>query len=232
MKFGILLVMVITVLSGSYHLQAQHVTDDSAAYTPIPIPTVKEKKSKIREAVESADVNKRISYFFSLQSGTLIGCRHCGEASGVSSTSSVINGITINKKIRAGIGLGFDSYTGWKTLPAYISLGYDLLGDKNRNAFFVQFNYGLSKAWLLTAFKGYSFERSEGGRMFAPQVGYRIKYHDLNLSFSLGAKFQRVFAYYAYPTTVWFNGDYRPSTSNTTIKQDMIRLMVTMAVGF
>jgi hypothetical protein len=210
-------------------LQAQHVTDDSVQYTPIPIPVVKEKKIDNADGTSKRD--RKVAYFLILQSGALVGCSQCGDATDVSFTTSAVNGVTIAKKIQAGIGVGFDTYLGWQTLPVYASLGYDLFGNKNGNAFFIRLNYGFSKAWRLDSFRGYSFQKAEGGRMFAPQAGYRIKYHDLNLSFAVGVRFQRVFSYYEYPTWTMVNGEYQPSTNNSIVKQDMTRLMITMAVG-
>lgn len=229
MRLGMRLLFTVAVFLIPDFLQAQHVTDDSVQYTPIPIPVVKEKKA--HDSGETSKRDRKVVYFLLLQSGALVGCSQCGDATDVSFTTSAVNGVTIAKKIQAGVGLGFDTYLGWQTLPVYTSLGYDLFGSKNGNAFFIQLNYGYSKAWRLESFRGYSFERAEGGRMFASQAGYRIKYHDLNFSFMAGVKFQRVFSYYAYPTWNLFNGEYQQGTNNTTVKQDMSRLMITMAVG-
>ena len=68
--------------------------------------------------------------------------------------------------------------------------------------------------------------------MFSPQAGYRVKYHDLNLSFAVGVKFQRVFSYYEYSAWTMVNGEYQQGTNNSIVRQDMSRLMITMGVGF
>jgi len=229
MRLGIRLLFAVGVTLVPNFLRAQHVTDDSVQYTPIPITAVEEKK--IDDGDKTSKRERKAPYFLILQSGAMVGCSKCGDATDVSFTTSAVNGVTIAEKFHAGIGVGFDSYLGWQTLPVYASLGYDFFSSKNGNAFFIQLNYGYSKAWRLHSFRGYSFHKAEGGRMFAPQAGYKIKYHDLNLSFTVGVKFQRVFSYYDYPSWAFFNGEYVPSTNNTTIRQDMSRLIIAMAVG-
>jgi hypothetical protein len=231
MRFRIGLAVCLVALLTSGFADAQHVTDDSAQYTPIPRPVSNKKENKIQND-QTQNTDRMIAYFLSLQSGTLIGCGDCAGANGVASTSAIINGVTIGNKLRAGAGMGFDSYGSWKTLPFYALLGYDLSGNKTKNAFFVQLQVGFSKAWLAQSDRGYSFQKAEGGRVFAPSIGYRINHHGLNVSFAVGAKLQRVFAYYAYPTGSWVNGEYRPGANETVVKQDMSRLMITMAVGF
>jgi hypothetical protein len=231
MRFRIGVAACLVVLLTFSFAEAQHVTDDSIQYTPIPKPVGNKKENKI-QGDQAQSSERKIAYFFSLQSGTLIGCGDCADTNGVASTSAITNGVTIEKKLRAGAGLGFDSYGNWKILPVYALLGYDLVGNKNKNAFFVQLQYGFSKAWLAQSYQGYSFQKAEGGRIFAPNIGYRINHHGLNVSFAVGAKLQRVFTYYTYPTVSWVNGEYRPGTNETVVKQDMSRLMLTMAVGF
>jgi hypothetical protein len=231
MRFEIHLLLAVVVFLGSDFLHAQNVNDDAAQYTPIPGPLVKEKKSAADEILETSSKDHKFAYFLFLQSGTLVGCSQCENAADVSFTTSVVNGVTIAKKFRVGVGLGFDTYSSWQALPVYASLGYDVFGNKNRNAFFIQMNYGYSKAWFLDSFPGDNLQKADGGRMFSPQIGYRLKYHNLNLSFGTGVKFQRVFSEYDTPIWTWFNGDTRPSTNRSTIRQDMTRIMIVMAVG-
>jgi len=204
----------LSVLLCSDQLSAQAIRGDSVYHTPI-----------------SKSPGKSINYFFYLQAGLLIGCSSCDDGKDVSSSTALVNGISIKKKLRAGIGLGFDSYVGWITMPTYASLSWDVFGNKNRNAFFVQVNYGVAKAWK-QSYQEYGFDKAEGGRMIYPLAGYRIKYHDLSIFLALGYKMQRVHSYYKYPTWNWVNGEFQQGTSSTTVKQDMNRLMITMALGW
>ena len=237
MTFRVTILVSMFILFSSEILKGQDFDADSIYYTPIPKTyglTGKETRVIRRNLQDTRDtiLTRGPVYFLSLQTGPLFGCSSCGDGEGVSFTSSFANGITIGKKIRIGAGLGFDSYTGWTTLPAFASLSWDVFGNRNCNAVFVQFNYGTSKAWIQKPYQGQGFKRSEGGRMLAPQLGYRIKYHDLNISLVIGAKLQRVFSFYENPTWHWVDGESRQGTSQSTIQQDMIRFMVTMSVGW
>ena len=226
----------VSIFLFSYNvLPAQDFDGDSVYYTSIPKPVVPHKKNRSARNEKFKDtvfLDQKPIYFFSIQSGSLIGCNDCSKGKDVSSTLSIVNGVTIRGKIRAGIGLGFDSYVGWHTSPAFVSLSWDVIGNKNRSAFFIQLACGYSKAWRQKSYQTYAFQKAEGGRMLAPQLGYRLKYHDLNLSLAVGTKLQRVFSYYEYPTWRWVNGAYQPGTDKSTIKQDMSRLTVTMIVGW
>src|SRR5689334_11137337 len=127
---------------------------DSVSYTPIPLPN---QQASLRSQTEDAFmVSQKPAYFFSVSGGTLIGCKCDGE--GVSSTFSVINGITIMKKIRTGIGVGFDSYYGWNTLPIFGMVSFDLWGNRNTSALFLQLNYGFAKAWRPETYQEYGFD--------------------------------------------------------------------------
>jgi hypothetical protein len=220
-------------------LLAQDVGADSVSYTPIPKTYGRKvRKEKTPKKMDTIFLNSmktssfKKNYFFSLQSGSLIGCASCLEGADVTSTLAVVNGITIGKKLRTGIGLGFDSYEGWKTIPVFASASWDWFGSKNQNAFFVQLNYGVAKAWRQKGYASYGYLRSEGDRMLSPQIGYRFKYHDLNLSLAVGAKLQRVFSFFEYPNWAWRDDRYVPTTTSSITKQDMNRFMVTVAVGW
>ena len=224
------------LLSVGSELCAQN-SDADSYYTPIPNPPSLSKRSKIGTKPYRKDTiflnrERKHYYFISLQTASLVGCNSCGKAKDVTTSISLLNGVTLGKKIRTGIGIGFDSYVGWQTLPAVASISWDVLGNKNRNALFIQLNYGFSKAWRQKSDQDYAYKRAEGGRMFSPVMGYRVKYHDLNLALAVGVRKQRVFSFYEYPTWNWVNGEYQPATTKSTIKQDMSRLMISLAVGW
>jgi hypothetical protein len=216
------------ILASTFGLQAQNV-NDSVSYTPIPLP-VGEKAFKEKPGMDSINGSEKPVYFFSLNVGSLFGCGDCVEAAGVSSTFSAVNGVAI-KKLRAGIGLGFDSYYGWNVIPLTGMLSLDLWGTRNTNALFLQLNYGQSKVWAVDAFERYGFERAKGGRMIAPLVGYRIKYHDVNITILAGVKWQRVTSHYSYPSWNWINGEWQQGTNTTQVEENMSRLMISLSVG-
>lgn len=206
---------------------AQNFDGDSIYYTAIPKPS----KRSVKAVTKSSEPNKSL-YFFSLQVGSLVGCNNYNDGKDITSSISVLNGITMGNKFRTAFGLGFDSYIGWHTLPVFLSVSYDLFGNKNRNAFFIQVNYGRAKAWRQKNYRDYAFKKAEGGSMFTPQVGYRIKYHDVRLALMVGVKFQNVRSFHEYPNWVWTDGGYKEVMNMSIVKQEMTRFMISLNVGW
>lgn len=202
---------------------------DSVYYTPI-----NKTKSKLKE---DEGVVKLIEYFFNIQSGALVGCNDCGKGKEFTFGVATAQGMTIGNKFRAGIGIGFDSYQNWQTLPIYGMASWDLIGNKTKNALFVQMNYGWAHPWFVRdgSYSNYSydpFSAVNGGRMLNPQIGYRISYYSLKLSLMAGYKFQRI-TYekhgYFYPNCPAC--DF-PQQSFDEITQDMNRVQLMMSVGW
>lgn len=181
-----------------------------------------------------ADEKKRIPYFFRLQTGALIGCNDCSEKKEISFTTSMVHGLTLRNKLRVGVGVGFDSYANWQTLPVFGSLSWDLLTDRNDNALFIQFDHGWAKSWPSITTRAYGYKGADGGRTYGLNLGYRIKYHDLRVSFALGLKAQNVLSYYEYPTYyISITGrqvEGNPSTQ--VIEEELRRFQLTMAIGW
>jgi len=207
---------------------AQHDDLDSVYYTPI-------TKSKQKYKVETPS-QKKIEYFFNIQSGMLVGCNDCGKSKDFTFSAATVQGITIGKKIRTGIGLGFDSYQNWQSLPLYGMISWDLIGNKNKNAVFVQMAYGWVHPWFVKdgAYASYvadPFSNVKGGRMINPQIGYRLRYYNLKLSVAIGYKFQRIF--YKRPSYSYCLAcDFGPQQSFDEITQDMNRVQLMMSVGW
>ncbi len=224
---------LIALLLTVTEIQAQNFDADSVYYTPIPA-GVEKQNHRIKAFQDTIKNDKKYSYFFTLQVGSLIGCNDCSEGKEITFASSTIHGITIGKKLRTGLGIGLDSYYAWHTMPIFGSVSWDIFGTKNTSALFVQFNYGWSKPWLNKSRREYGFEDVEGGRMVSTQIGYRLKYHDLRISLSVGTKYQRVFANYEYPTYYYTEeGLMVQGTSSTrTIQESMNRLMFSLTVGW
>jgi hypothetical protein len=223
------LVIFVGFVLTSQVIRAQNFDGDSIYYTPIP-------KNETDKKVSSESIDDKLFiYFFNLQVGPLIGCNNCGERKEITFTASTIHGITIGKKLRTGLGIGLDSYYSWQTMPLFASASWDLFGTKNTNALFIQFNYGWAKPWLNeSAQTSYGYKSVSGGRMINTQLGYRIKYHDLKISFGIGYKFQRASVHFEYPNYYyWFDGSPIQGRSSTMkIQEDMNRLMFSMAIGW
>lgn len=210
---------------------AQNYDADSVLYTPIP----KNGAKKIKLIDEGANT-KQIGYFFNVQVGSLIGCNNCGQGRDATFSAATTHGVTIGKKLRGGLGVGFDSYANWQTLPVFGSVSWDLIGNKNKSALFIQLNYGWAHPWFVrnNLYNNYTtdpYTGVAGGRMINPSIGYRLKYHDLKLSIGIGYKYQRIFyktpQYYVCP----FCDVYVPN-QNLEITQEINRLQLMMSVGW
>ncbi|MBS1486670.1 MAG: hypothetical protein JST43_03705 [Bacteroidetes bacterium] len=175
-------------------------------------------------------------YFFNVQSGALIGCNDCNNGKDVTFSFVTTHGITLGKKARVGLSVGLDSYQNWQTIPIAAIASWDLVGNKNSNALFLQLSYGWAHPWFVRdgAYANYNsdpFSNQKGGRMFNPQIGYRLKYHDLKLAFLVGYKYQSI-SYskiqYYYP---WYSMMQQPGITQD-VTQDMNRVQFMMSVGW
>lgn len=203
---------------------------DSIRYTPL-------KKPSLKIKIESDSISKTgplIGYFFTLQSGTLVGCKDCVGGKMVSLSSSLVNGITLSKKARMGAGIGYDTYRSWEVMPLFGTASWDLIGNKNKNAVVLQFSYGWAKPFPDPSQLDYGRHSVYGGRMVNPQIGYRIKYGNLKLALWVGYKYQRVSTLYQYPTYHYlFNGTSVLGEPNTNrIRESLSRLQLTMSIGW
>jgi hypothetical protein len=211
---------------------AQNYDSDSVYYSPIvkqPIAKDQSKESRHGYLIE----RKKFSYFFTMQSGALIGCKDCSFKREVSFGASTIQGVRIGNKLRLGAGLGFDTFQNWQTLPVFGSASWDLFGNKNRNALFIQFNYGTAKAWPNKSTVGY-YQEVTGQRMVSTLIGFRIRYYDLRISMGVGSKYQRISASYQYPS---YQYDIRGlpvegSPNITTLRESINRLSLMMSIGW
>ncbi|HTH57022.1 MAG TPA: hypothetical protein VL728_13320 [Cyclobacteriaceae bacterium] len=209
---------------------AQNHDADSLLYTPLP------KNTKKIVLVEGEKDAKLIGYFFNVQMGTLIGCNNCGQGRDATFTVATTHGVTVGRKLRGGIGIGFDSYANWQTLPVYGSLSWDLIGNRNKSALFLQMSYGWAHPWFVknNYYNYYTtdpFTGVSGGRMLNPSIGYRLKYRDMNLSIGVGYKYQRIFykadQFYICPACSYYAPD-----QSMEVTQETNRFQVTMSVGW
>lgn len=209
---------------------AQNYDADSVLYSPI-----EKQKSKKIQLVNDRDA-RTVNYFFNVQMGSLIGCNDCGRGKDVTFSAATTHGVTVGNKFRGGLGVGLDSYVNWQTIPVYAVVSWDVIGNKNRNAIYVQVSYGWAHPWFIRngSYNNYTsdpFVGISGGRMVNPSLGYRLKYHDVNLSLGVGYKFQRIF----YKTNSYYNCPYCDFGSygqDLEITQDRNRVQIIMSVGW
>lgn len=184
--------------------------------------------------------NRKLQYFFYLQSGVMIGkvdvpewCSDCDEIREVTFSATTIHGVKWGN-LRVGGGLGFDSYYGWNTVPVMGSVSWDLRGKK-KNALVVQMNYGTT---LITSkvemSDEYGLESTHGGMMINPSIGYRILYHDVSLLLNVGLKQQVVHSDYKYDTYYWdpILGTRLGDPAYSHVKETLNRLMISLAIGW
>jgi hypothetical protein len=163
-------------------------------------------------AVAESDTTKsKLPYLISIHCGGLLGKK--GNGSGL--TASFINGFSF-KRFAFGVGIGYDSYTEWRTFPMFGSIGYDIAKADNK-AFYFQINAGYSKAWNPVWDADQFNYKDRGGVLFHPLVGYRFRNGNASLYVTVGYKFQRL--NYGYPT------------NEVTVQHDIERLSVQIGFG-
>ncbi|MBS1505488.1 MAG: hypothetical protein JSS79_02470 [Bacteroidetes bacterium] len=219
---------LIVVLVSGYFISVNATAQDSLHQT-----------QSATQNAKPVSASKYVGYFFAVQAGTLIGCSSCDQGKDVTFSGSTVHGLTIGRKLRAGLGVGIDSYQNWQTLPVFFMASWDVIGNKNKNALFLQMTYGAAHPWFVRngVYATYMYDpysKVSGGRMINPQLGYRIKYHDVKLAFAVGYKFQRIFYssnYYQYWGCPACDFVAQP-ISTTDITQDMTRVQLSMSVGW
>lgn len=184
-------------------------------------------------ATDSVKAIKKTEYYFYFQSGMLVGCNECGRGKEVTFSGAMVHGIKLNKRARLGLGIGYDSFYGYNTVPIFGSASWDLFAKKN--AFFLQLNYGAPlKTWKYTPYDEYGYVKTSSGRMINPSVGYRIRYHDASIALMLGYKFQKIKALYEYENYVWnpTTQQYLPDPIGSTVTQELNRFIVSLSIGW
>ena len=166
----------------------------------------------------------KFTYYGYLQTGALVACQSCQGGQQITFTSSIVQGISIGKRMRIGAGAGFDSYYGWQVVPIFGSLELDLIHINSKQAIVFQFQYVGATARLNDQFKSYGYSKIEAGRMVYPQLGYHVQYHDLKLGFLIGYKYQRLESRYEYPI-------YQPTAMGTSLLVDYNRTVLEQRIS-
>jgi hypothetical protein len=143
------------------------------------------------------------SYYGSFLSGAQIGCTDCSLSKKITVTASLVNGIQVTKRFSTGLGIGFDSFEQWKTLPLFLHLSYKLLGKKN--GLYAQFNSGYAYAWMDKL--GYELPnyQQRGGLLMQYALTYQYELGGVRILFSGGFKKQTVSYTYRYDWSSFYN---------------------------
>lgn len=170
---------------------------------------------------QSDSASSKAHYFYSIHTGGLFGKKNKGSTF----TASFIQGIRY-KNVSFGVGVGYDAYLDWRTLPMFGSLNFDFDRVKS-NAIFIQLNAGYSKAWNPVTGNEQFIYDAKWGRYIHPVIGYRIHTPKFSLYLTTGYKLQRI-NYEQTPT--WWIG--RNSANKVTVERDIERLTVQLGFGF
>lgn len=160
----------------------------------------------------------KATYFNSVYAGGLL----AKKGNGISLSASTIHGIRKNR-LASGVGIGYDVYIDWQTLPVFASVGYDL-SKPGKNDFFIQIMVGYAKAWVPETENSWYVYESKGGRIIHPLIGYRIHSNQFSLYFTAGYQWQRIS--YEEKIRGWDN----PS-SRVTIQREIQRISVQLGFG-
>jgi hypothetical protein len=142
-------------------------------------------------------------------------------------TAGMNHGIRYGR-LATGIGLGFDSYTDWRSIPLYGYVAVDFATIRP-NAFYLFVSGGYSKSWYAPGQEdgapGYDVEY---GGNFNAMLGYRIQANQFRIYVATGYKFQRIDYSYTYP--YWWDSS-RPAPL-TSVEMDMNRFVIQLGFGF
>jgi hypothetical protein len=165
----------------------------------------------------------RLTYSNSFMVGGLFG----KEDTDNTFTAGMNHGIRYGR-LATGIGLGFDSYTDWRTIPLYGYAAVDFAMIR-QNAIYLFVSGGYSKSW-------YAPEQEDGapsydveyGGNFNAMLGYRIQANQFRIYLATGYKFQSIDYRYGY--LYWWDSS-RPAPV-TSVEMDMHRFVIQLGFGF
>ena len=170
--------------------------------------------SLMRADAQSDSSASSSSCFFIIHSGALLG----KKGYSTSATASLMPGIRY-QRFGFGVGVGYDAYIDWRTLPLFAGVSYDLSRSKKRTMF-LHINTGYSKAWNPGADAAPIDYSGGGGFFYHPFLGYKVKHGKVSIHFTAGYKWQRLTWSWLYPP------------SKTTLQRDIRRLSVQIGIGF
>lgn len=173
--------------------------------------------SSLKVCGQSDSTFSKPVYFNAIYSGAMFG----KKGYGTSFSASTIHGIR-KKYSSLGLGIGYDAYRDWVTMPIFASYSCDFNKLRTKN-FFLQMKVGYSFAWFPTDEDYWLIYDSHGGIIIEPLFGYRIILDRVSLYISAGYKWQRV--KYEEKIRGWDN----PS-SRVTTQREFQRL--TFQLGF
>ena len=169
------------------------------------------------------------SWFLTIHSGALFGKKDYPTSTitsffDIGRTASVMQGIHY-KRFGLGVGIGYDVYSEWRTMPIFAGALYDFSKRAN-HSFYVQVNSGYSKAWTTVPDETQLNNRGAGGSFHYCFLGYRVQHGEMTFHFAAGYKFQRLTYIHSPPSWISLYPSYR-----TTVQHDVRRLSIELGIG-
>ena len=172
-------------------------------------------------------VMKRVSNKLYYSNSFIVGGLFGEDGSGNTFSGAMNHGIRYGR-LATGLGISFDSYTEWRSVPVYGYLSFDLLPIQN-NALFIFASGGYSHSWYgLEVQPGSTSYDAKGGGYFNSMLGYRIKANQYRIYVGCGYKFQRINYRYA---SIWWWDTTIPAPS-TSVEMDLNRFTVQIGFGW
>ena len=181
------------------------------------------KTKKPKKELPPFEVQEQ-GFFSTLELGTLVeNSNPYGYYNGFGISLATINGYTFNPHFELGVGVGIDSYGYGNISAAPFFLSVRGFMTRKRMAPFYFFNVGGSVVWINSHDSFFDYEKTDGGWMIQPGLGYRYGTGKVGVSFSIGYKMQQ--ARLAYSWEDW-NG-----TGRVAVDEERTLYRFTMAIG-
>lgn len=136
----------------------------------------------------------RVKYFNTFVSGILIGSEADAERE-ITASFNTVHGVKFKTGVKAGIGVGLDTYYNLKVFPFTLSFTIDQ--ERKKEALFVQLNSGYSLVRSANELES-ATPYEKGGFTVNPMIGYRIMIENYRIYWQVGYKFQKAEVGYRY----------------------------------
>jgi hypothetical protein len=164
-----------------------------------------------------------VQYFNQFLAGGLIGSKEYG----VSVSANMVHGVRY-KHGSIGVGVSYDQYKEWRTMPIFGMLSLDFAPAKEKSVIF-QLASGITRVRHIdTANDSFNYHE-KGGTMFQPSLGFRINAERWKLYMVAGYRHQRI-RYSETPR--WWSGVLDDVPYRNTTVRDMNRVIVQIGFGF
>lgn len=165
----------------------------------------------------------RLTYSNSFMIGGLFG----KDGADNTFTSNMNHGIRYGR-LATGLGIGYDSYTDWRSMPVYGYAAVDFAKIKH-NTFFLYVSGGYSKLWYGPESEdGAPSYTVENGGNFNSMLGCRIEANQYRIYIATGYKFQRLD--YSFSSQYWWDST-RPAPV-TSVEMELNRFVIQLGFGW